>query len=175
MQGKFNRMVFATAGVLLMLAAPTAANPFIAEGKTPEEVLAIVADKCMDNGDNVTEMSSTIVVCEGQNKQSFGADFFGSLIFGANSQHMKLIMRTVALPHPAGSRVRIQITMEADRGRGSVDRYDWTRDWKKIMPNTVKRAGLVPQDEWEAAHQADESLEETAPTLESVAMEPSND
>ncbi|MFA7441144.1 MAG: hypothetical protein WCZ66_09255 [Sphingomonadaceae bacterium] len=136
------------------------ANPFIAEGKTPAEVIAIISDMCMSNNDNLVEVSPSIVVCEAQAKDTPGSAFLGSLLYGARRSQMKMIMRTVALPHPAGARVRLQITMEADRGGGSIDRHDWSANWKKIMPRTVEAAGLIPETEYRPSEAV---MEEPAP------------
>lgn len=139
-----------TFATLLLLAAPTMvnANPFIAEGRTPSELLAEVASSCMDFGDNITESSNSMVVCEVPAPNTPGASFLGSLMFGTGADKIKTVYRFVALPHPAGARLRVQITLEADQGRGTVKRVDRSGDWKSMMPKTIAALRLIPESEF---------------------------
>lgn len=137
--------------VPFLLLSPTTlhANPFIAEGRTPAELLAEVASSCMDFGDNITESSNSMVVCEAPAPNTPGASFLGSLMFGTGADKIKTVYRFVALPHPAGTRLRVQITLEADQGHGSVKRVDRTGDWKKMMPKTIAMLRLIPENEFQ--------------------------
>lgn len=61
---------------------------------------------------------------------------------------MKLVYRFVVAPHEAGSRVRLQATFEADQGRGSVHREDWSDRWQTEFRKTVARLKLTTEGDY---------------------------
>lgn len=141
--------------ILLVLAglsaSSAAANPFIAAGRSPSEILAEAAASCMDFGDNVTESSGSMLVCEAPAKNTAAAAFFGSLLYGARGGAVKTVYRYVALPHPEGSRVRVQITLEADQGNGNTKRVDQTDAWKDQLKQTISKLKLIPEADYAPA------------------------
>lgn len=88
--------------IAVMVAMPASPNPFIAEGRKPDQLIPEIVAVCADNGDAVIDANPYMVACEAIAKQTPGNAFLGSLLYGARNAQMKMTYRWTILPHEAG-------------------------------------------------------------------------
>lgn len=139
------------AALLVAVASPAVANPFIAEGAPPDQLAPRIVNQCIDNGDDVIEATPMMVTCQATARQGPENAFLGNLLFGAVNGQQRLIYRFVIVPHAAGSRVRMQATLESDLRNGSTRRDDLTPAVSKHFRRTIAALGLVPESQLSAS------------------------
>lgn len=155
--------------IAVMVAMPASANPFIAEGRKPDQLIPEIVAVCADNGDAVIDANPYMVACEAIAKQTPGNAFLGSLLYGARNAQMKMTYRWTILPHEAGSKVRLQVMFEADQGRGSFHREDRSANWAADFKRTVAKLNLITEGDYMSKVAAERSAGAFAPAPQTPA------
>jgi hypothetical protein len=155
--------------IAAIMATPAAANPFIAEGRKPDQLIPEIVAACADNGDAVIDTNSYMVACEAFAKQTPGNAFVGSLLYGARNAQMKMTYRWTVVPHDAGSKVRLQVMFEADQGRGSFHREDRSANWAIDFKRTVAKLNLITEGDYMSKVAAERSAGAFAPAPQTPA------